>query len=154
MMWLVKLLQKKPKDSTIRIFRIVFSLLYIFLLVNVFFLNKWQIETILFFWLIKLPNTQLYLNIYHYTLIGFWIFPLLMWLFNISFLKSKYLRITQIIFWIFLFYLANLLPTSAWLNEANGIALMWIFPILAWITWKLITTKWKKFKEKIQKIRV
>ena len=66
------------------------------------------------------------------------------------------MRIIQIIFWIVLFYISWMIVPSpeAVLDVDFLIWLMWILPLLAWITWKCITSNCLKYKEKITKIRV
>jgi hypothetical protein len=96
------------------------------------------------------------LNTIKYVLVWLWIIPIIMWIVKICFLKKKYMRIIQIIFAIFLFYISSkIIPGNAnKLDVDSLIAFMWIFPLIAGITWKCITSKCLKFGEKITKIRV
>ena len=77
-----------------------------------------------------------------------------MWATNICLLKKKYMRIVQIIFSIILFYISSIIIEGPQLDIDSLIAFMWIFPLIAWITWKCITSNCMKFAEKVTKIRV
>lgn len=152
MMWIIKFLQKRPTDKTILIFRVVFWLLYIWIMYyNLIILWKW-IDSEYFFWTLTLNETNI--NIAKYVMISVWIIPVIMWITNICIHKKKYVRIMQIIFWIIIFYIAGSLKESPELDYDMIIWLMWFLPLFAWITWKCITTKCMKYKETITKIRV
>ncbi len=150
MIWLITFLQKRPSDSTIRTWRIWFWLLYILAMYyNLIYLNK-SLETI-FFW-IDISESRIQLIKYIFTFL--WIIPLIMWITNICLLKSKYMRIIQIIFWIILFYISWKIVGSQTMDIDTLVLLMWFLPLFAWISWKCITTKCLKYKEKITKVRV
>ncbi len=152
MMWLIKFIQKRPSDRTILVGRVVFWLLYIGVMYyNLIALDK-GIDFEYFFWALVLSIEEA--QIAKYIMIGIWIVPVFMWLTNLCFLKKKYLRILQIIFWILLFYIAGSIEESPNLDFDVLIWLMWILPLFAWITGKCITSKCLKYKEKITKIRV
>lgn len=152
MMWILKLIQKRPSDKTILVWRIIFGLLYIWVMYyNLIVLNKW-IDSLYLFWSVELSIEQV--DIAKYIMISLWIVPVLMWATNICLAKKKYVRIIQIIFWFILFYIAWSIEESPKLDFDVLIWFMWFLPLIAWITWKCITTKCLKYKETITKIRV
>jgi len=154
-MWFIKLLQKRPSDLTIRLGRIIFGLLLIGSLYYNLFYNKDALDTIdnNFFWVDLDSNIVTYIT---YFFLAVWLVPLIMWITNICLLKRKYVKIIQIIFAILLFYIANqIIPFDE--DALDVDVLIWfmaIFPLLAWITGKCITTGCMKHMEKITKIRV
>jgi len=153
MIWIIaKLFQKRPTDKTIMIARIIFWLL---LSISAYYsLIYWwrEIEATLLFWLINLSENWILIT--KYTIVWLWLIPLLMWATNICLLKSKYMRYVQIFFWITLFYIAWIIKSSPTLWVDTLYAIMWIFPLFAGITWKCITSKCLRYKQKITKIRV
>lgn len=150
MMWLIDILKKRPSDNTIRLARIIFGLIIVlWWYYNLIYQND-SIQNNLF-WIDINENIQ---TIIKYIVVLLWFIPLIMWITNLCLLKSKYIRITQIIFWILLFYISSLMESWAKLDFDTLIWFLWIFPLLAWITWKCITTKCTKYKEKITKVRV
>lgn len=153
LMKLISLLQKKPTDKTIRIWRILFWMFYIWIMYyNLFYLTwKWISDTY-FFWQLTLSKDQVEILKYFFTSI--WIVPIFIWITNICLLPKKYIRYVQILFGIFLFYIASSINASPNLDFDVIIWLMWVVPLIAWITWKCITSKCMKYKEKITKIRV
>ena len=154
-MWFIKLLQKRPSDLTIRLGRIIFWLLLVWSLYYNLIYNVSALDTIdkNFFWTDLNASTIEYIK---YFFIWVWLVPLIMGITNICLLKKKYIRIVQIIFWILLFYIADqIIPFDV--DTLDVDVLIWfmgLLPLLAWITWKCITTKCMKYKEKIIKIRV
>ncbi len=152
MMWLIKLIQKRPSDRSIFIARISFWVLYIWVMYyNLMVLNK-GIDNEYFFW--NLVLNEMNVDIAKYIMISLWIIPVLMWVTNICLRKKKYVRIIQIIFGILLFYIAGSIQSSPNLDFDTLIWFMWLFPLTAGVTWKCITTKCLKYKETITKIRV
>ena len=161
MLKLLNLIRKRPSDKSIRIYRIIFWMLLTFwMYYNFIYLNKSLDNTFFDFsffgfvlsnWFIL--NDQ-YMMIFKYCLLSLWLFPIFMCISNICFLKKKYVRIMQVIYSFILFYLAWIMQSSASLDFDSLLWLMWIFPLLAWITWKCITSNCLKYKEKITKIRV
>jgi hypothetical protein len=152
MMWILKLIQKRPSDKTILVWRIIFGLLYIWVMYyNLIILNKW-IDSLYLFWNVELSIEQV--QIAKYVMISLWIVPVLMWATNICLHKKKYVKIIQIIFGFILFYIAGSIEESPNLDFDVLIWFMWFLPLIAWITGKCITTKCMKYKEKITKIRV
>lgn len=154
MMWLIQFFQKRPSDFTIKTARIIFGLILISSLYYNLIIQWDKLEND-FIWIFKNVSEST-LNIIKYVLVWLWIIPIIMWLVKICFLKKKYMRIIQIIFWIFLFYISSkIIPSDAnKLDVDSLIGFMWIFPLIAGITWKCITSKCLKFGEKITKIRV
>ena len=151
MMWLIKFLQKRPTDKTIRTIRIVFWLV---LIISTYysFIYTWngEIQDALFWqdlW-------ESWKNIVTYIIVSLWFFPLFMWITNICLLKSIYIRIAQIVFSIVLFYMASITEPSADLWIDTLMWLMAIIPLVWWITWKFITKSCLRYWEKITKIRV
>ncbi len=154
MMWFINLLQKRPSDLTIKITRILFGLI----LISSLYYNliiQWDKLENNFIWLFENVSEQSILII-KYVLIALWIIPLIMWITSFCILKKKYMRIVQIIFGILLFYISSkIIPSNPnRLDVDSLVAFMWIFPLIAGITWKCITSNCMKFAEKITKIRV
>lgn len=150
MLWLVNLLKKRPTDKTILISRIIFWLVYLGIIYyNLIYLNK-SIDSN-YFWVEVSPEKLMYIK---YGFLAIWVVPVIMWLTNICLLKSKYIRIVQIVFAFILFYISWKITESPTLDADILIWLMWLFPLFAWITWKCITTKCLKYGQKITKVRV
>lgn len=150
MMWIIKLLQKKICDKKIRILKVVFWTVYsVSLYYNLIYQGDAISNSILW-----INITEDNINIAKYIIISLWIIPILSWIFDLAIMKAKYARIFQIISWIWLFYIAWIIPDSLHLEVDTLIWFMWIFPLLWGITWKLITTKASKYWYKITKIRV
>jgi len=153
MIWsLVKIFQKRPSDKAILISRVIFWLL---LSLSAYYslIYSWrEINTTLFFGLVNLSDS--WVNIVKYIIVAMWLVPLIMWATNICLLKSKYMRYLQIFFWIALFYIAWIIKSSPTLWVDTLYWVMWIFPLFAWITWKCITSKCLRYKQKITKIRI
>jgi hypothetical protein len=145
----VSFMQKRPSDVTIRLGRIIFGLI---LILSLYYNLIYQWD--------KIENTFLFMNIENnieyvkYALIALWIIPLFMWIIKVCILKKKYMRIIQIIFGIFLFYISSIIVQGPSLDVDSLIAFMWFLPLIAWITWKCIPSYCMKFAEKITKIRV
>ena len=150
MMWFVKFMQKRPSDKTIKIARIVFGLILILSLYYNLIIQADAIQSTLFW----RDFTDSQLNIIKYIVISLWIIPVFMWVTNICLLKKKYMRIVQILFGIILFYVSSIIVDWPSLDVDSLIAIMWIFPLIAWITWKCITSNCMRFNEKITKIRI
>lgn len=150
MMWIIKLLQKKLSDKTIRTSKVIFGLIYILSLSYNLLYQGDAIENSIL-WIDLSENGMLYAK---YIIISFWLIPLISGAFDINIWKGKYVRIFQIFSWIALFYISGIIVDSPKLEIDTLIWLMWIFPLVWWITWKLITTKWSKQGYKITKIRV
>jgi len=150
MIWLVKLLQKRPTDISIRLFRIVFwSIISISVYYSLIY-TWWNLEDDIF-WLPLNEESKLYLKYFYVSL---WIFPIIIWLTNLCLLKTKYMRIFQIIYaWLIFIASENIASTdSLWVDTL--LIFMWFIPLIAWVTWKCITSKCLKYKEVITKIRV
>ncbi len=151
-MWFIKLLQKRPSDLTIRLGRIIFGLI----LIGALYYNliiQWDKLDTNFFWVDLDSNIVEYIK-YFFIAIG--LVPLIMWITNICLLKKKYLRIVQWLFGITLFYVANqIIPSDPDALDVDVLVwFMWVLPLVAWITWKCITSNCMKYMEKITKIRV
>ena len=165
MFQIVEFLKKRPKDKTIRIARVIYWLILLALI----WLNFNEISFSAAF-----NQYSIYLK---YVLIFFSIVPIIMWITDVCFAKRKYVRIIQIIFWLLLIFSWNIIiskePASsisqqdtvnlsqiqstwnaAWIDVWFWIALLWLLPLLAWITWKCISQKCFKHWEVITKIRV
>lgn len=152
MLWIINLLQKRPSDKNIRIWKVVFGLIFsLSLFYNLIYLWK-DIDNEYLFWFITIDeNAKLILK---YVVSSLWIIPIISGLFNVCFLKTKYARIAQIVWWFWMFYISSSIVSSPNLDIDFLIWFLWIVPLIAWITWKCITTKCLKYKEKITKIRV
>lgn len=151
MMWFVKLLQKRPKDKTIRTMRIIFWLV---LITSTYY-------SLIYTWNREIQDSLFWQNLWEnwktiatYIIISLWAFPLFMWITNMCLLKSKYMRITQIVFSFILFYVASIIKASPDLWVDTLIWVMWLLPLVWWITWKFITKSCLRYWEKITKIRV
>jgi len=151
-MWLVKLIQKRPSDKTIKIWRILFWVIYIWVMYYNLIIIWKSIDSEYLFWNLVLTIEQTEITKYIMTFI--WIVPILIWATNICLLKKKYMKILQILFWFLLFYIAWSITESPKLDFDVLIWFMWFLPLIAWITWKCITSNCLKYKEKITKIRV
>ncbi len=162
MVWwkFIQLMQKRPTDKTILVWRVIFGLVYIVLMYyNLIVLNKPIDDVYLnfsFFWEITpgLRMNDSEIMIFKYILTWMGIIPIIMGLTNICMFKKKYVRIAQTFFWIFLFYVAWIVIDKATLDFDFIIWFMWLLPLFAWITGKCITKKCMKYWEKIIKIRV
>lgn len=174
MLKFIEFLKKRPKDSTIRIWRIIVWLLILFLIwihfqdLRVELLSAWTSA-----------ETVLYIK---YSLFILWILPILFWVINPCIAKRKYIKIAQIIFWLILIILWNNITAekpivvedkviansgsidvaeiTSKVNESKPInvwffiALIWFLQIIAWVSGKCITSKCIKHWETITKIRV
>ena len=143
-------MQKRPSDSTIRIGRVVFWLI----LISTLYYNliiQWDAIQSNLFWI---EYTESQLEYIKYWIVWLWIIPLYMWISNVCLLQKKHMKKIQIAFGIILFYISSIIVEWAELDVDSLIALMWILPLFAWITWKCITSKCMKYAEKITKIRV
>lgn len=150
MIGLIKFLQKRPSDKAIRIWRILFWLIYVSTMYYNLIYQGDALESN-YFWIEISETSLIYIK---YVLVAFWFIPMFIWLSNICLLKKKYMRILQIFVWIFLFYISSKIVEWPTLDIDSLLILMWLFPFLAWITWKCITTKCLRYKEKITKVRV
>lgn len=150
MMWFVKFMQKRPSDNTIRISRVLFGLTLIWSLYYNLIYQGQTIEST-YFWM---EVNESYLEYIKYFFIALWVFPLFMWITNMCVLQKKYIRYSQIAFWILLFYISSKIVEWPALDVDSLIAVMWIIPLLVWITWKWITSSCMRYGEKITKIRV
>ncbi len=150
MMKIVKWLAQKPEDSTVRLQKIIFwSLLILLSYYNLIYLGK-SLETE-FFWIAV--NDSFIMGVkYFLVLIG--CIPLIAWALDVCILKSKYMRIVQIVLWIILIYLSTKIQETPKLDFDIILFFAGFFPIFMGITGKCITKKCQRFAEKVQKIRV
>lgn len=149
-MWFIKLLQKRPSDNAIRIGRIIFWLVFSWLVYYSFYYSWRELQDNLF-WFELSANWMMFLKCF-IIFLGF--IPFIIWLTNVCLLKSKYMRIIQIVFWILLFYVSSLYESIADLWVDTFIFIIAFLPLIAWITWKCITTKCLRYWQKLTKIRV
>ena len=163
----IEFLRKRPSDKMIRIIRIVLWLIIVWLLSLEF--NDFKV--------ILPQNLAQYEIYFKYSLFALWIVPILLWIFDPCILKRKHMKIVQILLWIVLITVWNLIyfeepkveVAKEWSIDINTltsvqkkepiniwfyIALLWIFPIIAWISGKCISKKCYKHWEVITKIRV
>lgn len=172
MMKFIEFLKSRPSDKNIRIWRTIFWLI-ILLLLSIY-LNSYKLS---------LPDSiKPYEMIIKYCLFILWVVPIIMWIFDPCFAKRKYVKIIQLIFWVALIVVWNMIyfdikpkaeikqNTTNWSIDINSLnttekteskinigfwlSLLSILPILAGITWKCITQKCFKHWEIITKIRV
>ncbi|MDD2565381.1 MAG: hypothetical protein PHZ26_00505 [Candidatus Gracilibacteria bacterium] len=168
----IEFLKKRPSDKNMRIARIIFGLIIIFLL-GIYFKS----------YTINLPSSlkssELYIK---YSLFILGIVPILMGAFDPCFAKRKYVKIIQIVFGLTLIIVGNninvgeikkevLKPVaqsgsinladitsstnkSSPINIGFWIALLGIMPLIAGISGKCISKKCYKHGETITKIRV
>jgi hypothetical protein len=148
----VEFLQKRPSDLTIRIWRVIFWLLYVIVLYYNFFLqeNPNTIEDSLF-WVNVGENTRLIIS---YAILAFWIFPIITWLTDVWFMKSKYVRIMELVYAIILFYFSHIIVEWPDLDVDILLFFLAFIPLIWWITWKFITKKGLNYGYKVTKIRV
>ena len=169
----IEFIQKRPKDTTIRLGRIGFgSVLALILGLN--------LDTIVL-------NLPVWLKMYEtgilYGLFIFAVMPIFMGASNVCLLKRKHIRIIQTCFGILLMFLGNSLIDTKWVTQIDPIitsqsgsldygnitevssakkpvnvgfwiALLGIIPLLCWISGKCITSTCLKHGEVIKKIRV
>ena len=143
-------MQKRPSDMTIRVGRIIFGLILI-LALYYNLIVQWDAIQSTLFWQEMSAEQLEYIK---YGLVALWIIPVFMWATNICLLKKKYMRIIQITFAIILFYISSIIVESSSLDIDSLIALMAFLPLIAWITWKCITSNCLRYAEKVTKIRV
>ncbi len=152
MLWFIKILQKRPSDKTIIIWKIAFGLIYITTMYYNFFIQETpNVLENTFFWKEVSEQTLAYIT---YFIIAIWIVPIIMWATNICIAKKSIMRIVQIIFGISLFYISSKIVEGPDLDIDALVFFMAFLPFFAWITGKCITTKCMKFGEKVTKIRV
>ena len=153
----IKFLQKRPSDKTIITIRLLFGLILVSVLYYNFFLdwaNNNEIEKTMLFWYV---DTTGFSDVIKYAIVSLWLFPILYGIaniFNIWIAKKKYIKIGQIILAILLWYSAALVVNTESLDINEFLVFAWFLPFFAWLTWKLITSNWLKYGEKITKIRV
>lgn len=152
MLQLISLLQKRPKDKTIMIWRVIFWLLYITILSYNFLIqeNNNTIESTIF-WMEISESVKNYII---YFIISLWVVPLIMWATNYCLTRKKYIRILQILFWITLFIASSIVVEWPNLDIDTLLVLIAFLPLIAGITGKCITSKCLKYWETIKKIRV
>jgi len=149
---IVKLFQKRPSDKAIKLTRIWIWLFYILLLSLTFYVFDINIENSYFGQIL----TELQVKITKIVLVSMWILPILVWLFDITILKSKFCRIIHIIIAIGLFILPGIVqvPLDGKIIPTDFMFIIALFALFSWITWKFITKKWLRFGQKVTKIRV
>ncbi|RKW22387.1 hypothetical protein D8B46_05490 [Candidatus Gracilibacteria bacterium] len=154
----IKFLQKRPKDSTIIIIRLIFGLLLISVLYYNFFLQgeeSNQIEKTILFGAV--PDTTPISDYIKYGIVGLGVFPLAFGIFGIfkmPLAKKKYIRIAQLIFAVLLWYSAGIVVNTESLDINEFLVFAGFLPFFAGLTGKLITSNGLKYGEKITKIRV
>ena len=147
---LLKILQKKPSDKSLKLFKIIFWIIFVWATYyNLIYQGDKLNSTI--FWQEINSNTEIYIK---YSIIALWIIPIIMWLTKICLLKRSHMRIVQILIAILFFYISSIIEKSPDLEIDTLIWFMWFFPLIGGITWKCITSNCMKYKEKITKIRV
>lgn len=152
MMQLISILQKRPKDKTIIISRIIFSIIYISI-VGYNFLLQENPNTIQesIFWI---QITETIASYIIYIIIALWIFPLIIAVTKACIVRKKIMRYMQVVFAIVLFYASSLITEWPNLDIDSLIFLMAFGPLICGITGKCITSNCMKYWEKITKIRV
>jgi hypothetical protein len=149
---IMKFLQKRPTDTTIRVWRVLFWLIYVSVLYYNFFLQaEPNIIQNSLFWVSISDSTR---AIIPWVIVAFWIPPIITWLFDISIMKSGKTRILQIIYAIILFYFSHIIVEWAGLDVDVLMFFLAFLPLIWWITWKIITKKWMNFWYKVTKVRV
>lgn len=149
---LLNFIQKRPSDITIRIIRVLLWLIIVSSLYYNFFVqeNPNTIQNELF-WISISENTQM---IIMYIMVAIWLIPLIMWAMDLCFLKSKYVRIWEIIFAVILFYFSHIIIETPNMDIDVLLFFLAFIPLFWWITWKFITTKCRNYWYKQTKIRV
>jgi hypothetical protein len=69
-------------------------------------------------------------------------------------MKSKYVRILELIYAVILFYFSHIIIEWANLDIDVLVFFLAFIPLVWWITWKFITKKWLNYGYKVTKIRV
>gem|GEM_PF-1387482 len=152
LMKIAALLQKRPSDVTIRMIRIAFGVLYSGLLYyNLIYLGK-NIENEYFFGTLILDEQGMYVA--KWTMITLGIFPLFLGITQMCLLRTKYMRICQLVLSFLVFYVAGSIEATPDLDFGVLIGLLGVVPLFSGITGKMIPSKCLKYKEKITKIRV
>ena len=147
---LLKFLQKRPSDRAIKMFKILFGLIFISA-TYYNLIHQWDNLNQNILWQDINSSTEIYIK---YAILSLWVIPIIMWFSKICLLKKSHMRIAQILVWILLFYISSIIEESPDLEIDTLIWFMWIFPLIWGITWKCITSNCMKHKEKITKIRV
>jgi hypothetical protein len=149
-MWLINFIRKRPSDTTIRVWRILFWLLLAWTAYYNLIYQWDAMENS--FWGLEISNqTALVLK---YILIWIAFVPVIVSILNKCVAKSKYIRIAQIVFWIVLFIYAGLIKDTPDLDFDVLVVFLWFLPLVAGITGKCIPKPCLRFGEKITKIRV
>jgi len=150
MMWIINFIRKRPSDTTIRLWRIIFWLL---LASTAYYNLIYQGDAMeATFWGMEISNqTALILK---YVLIVMAMIPVIVSILNQCVAKAKYIRIAQIVFWIVLFIFAWLIKDTADLDFDVLVVFLGFLPLFAGITWKCIPKKCLRYGEKVTKIRV
>ncbi len=149
MIWALKWLTKRPTDTQIRMGNIVFwGILICIIAYNLFYLQKPLQEN--FFW-VNVGNNVMFIKLLCLAL-GF--IPLSMWLWNICFVRAKYMRILQAFIGVFLMYISYKIPESPILDFDTLLFILWCIALVAGILGKAITKTCLRYGEKVQKIRV
>jgi len=149
---MISLLQKRPSDTTIRMIRIGFWLLYSGILYyNLIYLGK-NIDNTYLFGAITLGTEELFIA--KWVVVSLGVFPLFLGITQMCIFRSKYMRIWQLVLSLWVFYVAGSVEETPDLDFGVLIGILWIVPLFAGITGKLIPSKCIKYKEKLTKIRV
>ena len=143
-------LAARPQDKTIRIGKVVFAMIY---LVTIYYNLIYQgdaLETSYFGQTVS--NTSLEYVKYVLLAIGF--FPLLTGIFDLNLLKSNHTKYLQMVFAVYLMYLASSIVTTPTLDSDTLFMLLWVLIFFIGLTGKAITKQGLRAKQKITKIRV
>lgn len=147
---LLQLILKRPTDKQIRVFKLVFGLTLSGILTYNLIFAQAGIESVIFGY--NVEDKKEYIK---YTLCALGIMPIVLWATGISLLKSRNMRISQVIYAILIFFVSgSVLSDKAGLDYTTLISLLGFVPLIAGISGKLITTKGKRHGEKITKVRV
>ncbi len=145
-------MQKRPSDQTILIGKMLFGMIIIgSLYYNL--ITQWDGVENNFFGLIVPAE---YVHYIKYGFIALGVVPVITGLLKICLLKKKWVRIIQIVYAIFLFYVSTkIVPLDPNRLDVDVLLFFIAFiPLIGWITGKCITSNCLKFGEKLVKIRV
>jgi len=150
MMKFIQFVQKRPSDTTIRITWIIFWLIIILAwYYNLIYQGDALNETIFGYEITE--QNSIYIK---YRIIALWLFPLIKSIVNKCILPKKYIKYLQLLFALILFTAASFIKETSELDFDTLIGFMWVLPLFAGITGKMITSNCLKFGEKVTKIRV
>ncbi len=149
-MKLLQLIMKRPSDLQIRYGKVILGITLMLTGAIAFGIQFLQLKDS--FWWIDLTDTRkLYMS---HIIVFFGSIPIILWWLDIHFLSRGRARILQVLFGVFIFSLSGIFVRTPTLSVDVIYLILGTVTIIAGVTWKAITQKWKKQGQKITKIRV